>query len=246
MPRYKLTLEYDGTRYVGWQVQPNGLSIQAVVVRALEELLDAPTEILAAGRTDSGVHALGQVVAFTTPRDLPLKAYRQGLNRLLPHDIAVVEAQEVPLEFDPRRWAKGKRYRYRISNRPTRSPLKRLTHWEIFAPLNLAAMQQAAPALLGRHDFAAFRAANCQAPTTERELRKVEFSGAAGTDIELVIEGTAFLKHMVRNIAGSLVEIGRGRETPQWLGEVLSSKDRTCAGPTAPPHGLVLEEVFYA
>jgi tRNA pseudouridine38-40 synthase len=245
MPRYKLTLEYDGTRYVGWQLQPNGVSIQAVVGRALEELLGAPTEVLAAGRTDAGVHALGQVVAFTTPNELPLKAYRLGLNRLLPHDVSVVDAEEVALAFDPRRWAKGKRYRYRISNRATRSPMKRLTHWEIFAPLDVPSMQQAAPALVGHHDFAAFRASNCQAPTTERELRQVELTGVAGGDIELVIEGTAFLKHMVRNIAGTLVEVGRGRERPEWLSEVLASKNRTRAGPTAPPHGLVLEEVFY-
>ncbi len=246
MHRYKLTLEYDGTRYVGWQAQPNGMSIQAVVSKALQELLGTDIEVRAASRTDAGVHALGQVAAFTTSRELPLKAYRMGLNRFLPHDIAVIGAQEMPLDFDPRRWAKGKRYRYRISNRSVRSPLKRFTHWELFLPLDVAAMRQAAPALLGHHDFASFRASNCQASTTDRELRKVEVTGAAGADIEIVVEGTAFLRHMVRNIAGSLVEVGKGRQPVAWLAQVLAARDRTLAGPTAPGHGLVLEEVFYA
>ncbi|MBX7117159.1 MAG: tRNA pseudouridine(38-40) synthase TruA [Myxococcaceae bacterium] len=246
MHRYKLTLEYDGTRYVGWQTQPNGVSIQAIVSRALQALLGTEVEVRAASRTDAGVHALGQVAAFTTSRELPLKAYRMGLNRFLPHDIAVIGVQEMPLDFDPRRWAKGKRYRYRISNRSVRSPLKRFTHWELFLPLDMAAMREAAPVLLGHHDFAAFRASNCQASTTDRELRKLELTGAAGGDIEIVVEGTAFLRHMVRNIAGSLVEVGKGRQPVAWLSQVLVSRDRALAGPTAPGHGLVLEEVFYA
>lgn len=245
MPRYKLTLEYDGTRYVGWQTQPNGIAIQQVLAKALEELLDGPTHVLAAGRTDAGVHAAGQVVAFTTSRSLPLKAYRMGLNGLLPDDIAVVDVTEVPDNFDPRRWAKGKRYRYRISNRPTRSPLRRRTYCEIFAPLDVEAMREAAAVLVGKHDFAAFRASNCQAQTTVRELTRVDVSGVSRGDIEIVVEGTAFLKHMVRNIAGSLIEIGKGRQPVPWLAQVLASKDRTQAGPTAPAHGLVLEEVFY-
>jgi len=245
MPRLKLVLEYDGTRYVGWQVQRNGRSVQAELQEALGKLLGAPVEVLAAGRTDSGVHATGQVVCFDTERMLPLKAYWRGLNGLLPDDIAVVRAEEVPPEFDPRRWSRGKRYRYRVSNRPTRSPLRRHTHWELYAPLQVEAMVRASRHLLGRHDFSAFRAADCQAAHALREVRRVDVEGVAGDAVSFTVEGTAFLKHMVRNLVGTLVEVGKGRRPEAWVAEVLASKDRTKAGPTAPAQGLVLEEVFY-
>lgn len=245
MPRLKLTLEYDGSAYVGWQVQPNGPSIQSRVELALRELLGQPIAIVAAGRTDAGVHARGQVVAFDAPRELPLKAYWKGLNSLLPDDISVVAAESVDAAFDPRRWARGKRYRYRISNRPTRSPLLRHTRWEVFTPLDARAMQEAARCLLGRHDFQAFRASDCQARHAVRELTRVEIEGEGGAQLELVFEGTAFVKNMVRNLVGSLVEVGRGRHPASWLAAVLAGRDRTRAGPTAPPHGLCLEAVFY-
>jgi len=244
MPRLKLTLEYDGTAYVGWQRQLNGLSVQEVVERALEELLDAPIATEAAGRTDAGVHALGQVVAFDAPRVLPLTAYLRGLSALLPPDVSVVGAVEVAEDFDPRRDSLGKRYRYLISNRPVRSPLRRHTHWELFAPLDVAAMDEAARPLLGTHDFSAFRAANCEAPTTLRTLRELSILSALDV-IQFDVEGTAFLKHMVRNLVGTLVEVGRGRRPVAWVAEVLASRDRTQAGPTAPPHGLVLVDVRY-
>jgi tRNA pseudouridine38-40 synthase len=245
MPRLKLTLEYDGTPYVGWQVQPNGPSIQAELGKALAKLLGHTVDVASAGRTDAGVHAQGQVACFDTERTLPLKAYVMGLNGLLPEDIAVVRAEEVGADFDPRRWSHGKRYRYRVSNRPTRSPLRRHTHWEVFAPLDVEAMRRAAAHLLGRHDFSAFRASDCQAKHAVRELRRLEVEGASGDTVSLVVEGTAFLKHMVRNLAGTLVQVGNGRRPPGWVAEVLASRDRKKAGPTAPPQGLVLEEVFY-
>jgi len=244
MPRLKLTLEYEGTAYVGWQRQPNGVSVQEVMERALAELLGARVEVVAAGRTDSGVHALGQVVAFDAPRTLPLGAYLRGLSALLPPDVAVVAAEEVGPDFDPRRWASGKRYRYLISNRPVRSPLRRRTHWEVFAPLDVGAMDEAARPLLGTHDFSAFRAANCEAKTPVRTLRELVVLGD-GDVVQLEVEGTAFLKHMVRNIVGTLVEVGRGERPVPWVAEVLASADRTRAGPTAPAHGLVLVEVTY-
>ncbi len=240
----KLTLEYDGTAYVGWQRQLNGLSVQEVVERALGELLGAAVATEAAGRTDAGVHALGQVVAFDAPRALPLTAYLRGLSALLPPDVSVVEADEVAEEFDPRRDSLGKRYRYLISNRPVRSPLRRRTHWELFAPLDVAAMDEAARPLLGTHDFAAFRAANCEAPTTLRTLRELSILSSLDL-IQFEVEGTAFLKHMVRNLVGTLVEVGRGRRPVTWVAEVLASRDRSRAGPTAPPQGLVLVEVRY-
>jgi tRNA pseudouridine38-40 synthase len=244
MPRLKLTLEYDGTAYVGWQRQLNGLSVQEVVERALGELLGAPVSTEAAGRTDAGVHALGQVVAFDAPRALPLTAYLRGLSVLLPADVSVVGAAEVAADFDPRRDSLGKRYRYLISNRPVRSPLRRRTHWELFAPLDAAVMDEAARPLLGTHDFSAFRAANCEAPTALRTLRELAIVSSLDV-IQLEVEGTAFLKHMVRNLVGTLVEVGRGRRPAPWVAEVLASRDRTQAGPTAPPQGLVLVEVRY-
>lgn len=245
MPRVRLVLEYDGTAYVGWQVQPNGVSVQAKIEEALSVLLGAPTSVLAAGRTDSGVHARGQVIVFDTARQLPMKAYWQGLNSLLPDDIAVVRADVVVDAFDPRRWSRGKRYRYLLSNLPSRHPLRRLTHWELFQPLDVEAMRAAAPCLVGRHDFSAFRASNCQASHPIREIYRVGLEATDERVVTFTFEGSAFLKNMVRNLVGSLVEVGRGRHPPTWLAEVLASKDRTKAGPTAPPHGLSLDEVFY-
>ena len=244
MPRLKLTLEYDGTAYVGWQRQLNGTSIQEVVERALSELLGAPISTLAAGRTDAGVHALGQVVAFDAPRTLPLSAYLRGLSALLPEDISVVGASEVPAEFDPRRDALGKRYRYLLSNRAVRSPLRRRTQWQLFGTLDIASMDAAARPLLGTHDFSAFRAANCEARTAVRTLRELTLL-ASGDVVQFELEGTAFLKHMVRTIVGTLVEVGRGQKPVPWAAEVLASRDRTRAGPTAPAHGLVLVDVRY-
>jgi tRNA pseudouridine38-40 synthase len=241
----KLILEYDGTDFVGWQVQPNGRSVQAVVEEALRKLLDTRVNVAAAGRTDSGVHAEGQVASFVTDRHLPLKAYVQGLNSELPDDVSVVSAEEVPVEFDPRRWALGKRYRYRISNRPARSALWRRTHWQVFQPLDFPAMVEAAAHLIGKHDFSAFRASDCEATNPVREVRNVMVHLGERGAIEIEVEGTAFLKHMVRNFAGALVEVGRRKRPAGWIAEVLASKDRTLAGPTAPAHGLTLVEVLY-
>ena len=168
-----------------------------------------------------------------------------GLNSLLPDDIAVVKAELVQDDFDPRRWSGGKRYRYMVNNRRSRSPLRRLTHWEVFLPLNVPAMIEASAHLLGRHDYSAFRASDCQAAHATRKLSRVEVTGAAGDEITFVVEGTAFLKHMVRNLVGTLVNVGRGRHPAAWVKEVLEGRDRTKAGPTAPAQGLCLDEVFY-
>jgi tRNA pseudouridine38-40 synthase len=245
MPRVKLVLEYDGANYVGWQIQPNGPSVQGRLQRALRELVGQSVDVWAAGRTDAGVHALGQVVAFDSPVKLPTRAYWLGLNSLLPDDIAVVSAEEVVAEFDPRRWATGKRYRYLVSNRRSRSPLRRGSHWEIYLPLDVPAMQEAATHLVGAHDFSAFRGAECQAAHPHRKLRRAEVLGVRGGELTFVFEGTAFLRHMVRNMVGTLVEVGREKHPPSWVGEVLEGRNRSRAGPTAPPQGLYLEEVFY-
>ncbi len=245
MPVVKLTLEYQGTRYVGWQVQPNGPSIQAEVERALSTLHEAARRVTAAGRTDSGVHARGQVCSFDEERPLPLTAYVKGMNALLPEDIAVRTASIEPDGFDARRSARGKRYLYAIDNVETRAPLTRLFAWQVFRPLDVAAMREAAVLLVGRHDFSAFQAAGCDSHHAVREMRRLEVRGEPRGRIEIVAEATAFVRHMVRNIAGTLVEVGLGGRAPGSVAELLASRDRTQAGLTAPPQGLCLDEVFY-
>ncbi len=241
----RLTLEYDGTRYVGWQVQPNGPSVQAEVERALEALHKGPRRVTAAGRTDAGVHALGQVVSFAEERPLPLSAYVKGMNALLPEDVAVRAASVEPDGFDARRSALGKRYRYVVENFETRAPLTRLRAWQVFVPLDVAAMREAAAPLVGRHDFAAFQAADCASDHAVRDVRRLDVIGQPGGRIELVVEATAFVKHMVRNFVGTLVEVGLGKREPGSIPALLAAGDRTRAGRTAPAHGLYLEEVFY-
>ncbi len=241
----KLTLAYDGTRYVGWQVQPNGRSVQAEVERALGTLHKAPRRVTAAGRTDAGVHARAQVVSFPEERPLPIPAYVKGMNALLPGDVAVRAASIEPDGFDARRSARGKRYRYVIENEGTRAPLTRLHAWQVFGLLDVPAMADAARRLVGRHDFAAFQAADCAARHAVREVRRLDVLGDAGGRVEIVVEATAFVKHMVRNLVGTLVEVGRGKRAPESVAELLRRGDRREAGPTAPPQGLFLEEVFY-
>jgi tRNA pseudouridine38-40 synthase len=243
----KLVLEYDGTRYVGWQVQPNGPSVQAEVERALAVLHKAPLRATAAGRTDAGVHALGQVVSVALGeehRPLPLDAYVKGMNAVLPDDVAVREAAVLPDGFDARRSARGKRYRYRIGVAETRAPLARLYAWQLFRPLDVAAMRAAAAALVGRHDFASFQAADCACDHAVREVRRLDVLQRDG-GLEVVAEATAFVKHMVRNLVGTLVEVGLGRREAASIPGLLEARDRTRAGRTAPPQGLYLEEVFY-
>lgn len=240
----KLTLEYDGGRFVGWQTQSNGRSVQETLEAAIGRLCGEPVRVTGAGRTDAGVHARGQVASLSTSRDLPLRAWSAGLNALLPEDVACVRAEGAPEGFDARRWARGKRYMYSILQTPVRSPLRRGRAWEIRRPLDLAAMRAAAPAFLGKHDFSALRAADCPARTTVREMRRLEIL-SEGPGVTVVVEATAFLKHMVRNIVGTLVEVGHGRRAADSLPGLLAGRDRTRAGPTAPAHGLCLDEVFY-
>ena len=244
----KLTLEYDGAPFVGWQVQPNGASVQGAVEDALEKLCGARARVTGAGRTDAGVHARGQVASLDPPRELPLSAWTAGLNAHLPPEVACVRAEEAPPGFDARRWARGKRYVYTVMRSPVRSPLWRGRAWEVRRPLDVAAMTAALPHVRGRHDFSALRAADCPARTTVRDVRELSIRSdelRQGELVEVRIEATAFLKHMVRNLVGTLVEVGHGKRSPESLEELLDSRDRTRAGPTAPPHGLLLDEVFY-
>ena len=244
----KLTLEYDGAPFVGWQVQPNGASVQGAVEDAVEKLCGARARVTGAGRTDAGVHARGQVASLDPPRELPLSAWTAGLNAHLPPEVACVRAEEAPPGFDARRWARGKRYVYTVMRSPVRSPLWRGRAWEVRRPLDVAAMTAALPHVRGRHDFSALRAADCPARTTVRDVRELSIRSdelRQGELVEVRIEATAFLKHMVRNLVGTLVEVGHGKRSPESLQELLDSRDRTRAGPTAPPHGLLLDEVFY-
>jgi tRNA pseudouridine38-40 synthase len=244
----RLTIEYDGTDLQGWQLQPRGRTVQGELESALRRLLGVDVRPTGAGRTDSGVHALGQVASLRLAPSqlLPLRAFVQGLNGLLPPDVAVRKAEWAGDDFDARRRAKGKLYRYRILHGSTRSPTNRRTHWVIHRKLSVSAMRLAASHFIGTHDFAAFRAANCEAKTTRRRILRFEVSGEdAPGEVIIDVLGTAFLKHMVRNLVGTLVDVGSGRRRPADMGALLHSRDRRKSGPTAPAHGLTLCSVFY-
>jgi tRNA pseudouridine38-40 synthase len=240
----KLTVEYDGTNYCGWQVQPNGESIQAVLERAPATFLGKYTRITGSGRTDAGVHALGQVANFHSEKEFDPHRIRRAINALTPDDIAIKSVEVVPDSFDARRDGRSRVYEYRILNRPTASPFYVNRAWHLHEPLDVAAMAAATVCLIGKHDFSSFRAAGCEATHPVREVYDAKLE-QRGELLVYTIEATAFLRHMVRNIVGTLVEIGRGLRTPQSFAELLGVRDRTKAGPTAPPHGLFLVEVKY-
>lgn len=243
MRKIKLIIEYDGANYAGWQVQPNGLAVQQVIEEALAKILHAPVRLHSSGRTDAGVHAKGMAACFQTERNLPLTAFSDGLNCILPPDIAVRDAVEAPLEFNPRFDAKGKHYRYTILNAPRRSPLSRQYAWLLRDTLDIAAMRAAAGYFVGEHDFAAFRTSGCVAKTTVRRMDAVEIV-RDGDFIHMDVKGSGFLKNMVRLMVGTLVETGRGKIPPIHVQRLLGGAGLG-AGPTAPPHGLCLMEVFY-
>jgi tRNA pseudouridine38-40 synthase len=248
MPNYCLTVCYDGTDYVGWQRQANGPSIQAALEGALATLLGHPVSLRGAGRTDAGVHASGQVVSFRSDRVLPERALVFGTNHHLPASIAVQTAAVVGDDFDARFSASGKLYRYRLWNRPAPSPLYARNHWHVGRPIDVARMQDAASLLIGRHDFRAFRAADCERKTTVRLVRRVSVvrpPSEGDSIVHIEVEATAFLKQMVRILTGTLVEVGKQRMSSDQVGALLMSGDRTKAGPTAPPHGLELCRVDY-
>jgi len=245
MPRnLKLTLEYEGTAYHGWQVQPNGLTIQEVVETVLRRLTGDRPKVVASGRTDAGVHAEGQVAHFHTDSLLSCDALHKGLNALLPDDIVVRQVEEVPDLFHARFSAEGKTYRYVILNRPFPSVFERNRCRHITRPLDVGAMERAARFLIGRYDFSAFRASDCCARHPIREIRDLKIV-RTGEWIRLFLSADAFLKHMVRNIVGTLIEVGRGKTAPEQVKEILEGRDRTKAGPTAPAMGLFLQSVAY-
>lgn len=244
MPTIKLILEYDGTNYSGWQIQPNGLSIQQVVEEALATMLKESVRVHSSGRTDAGVHARGMVAAFATARGLPLRAFSDGLNALLPPDIAVKEAAEAPDGFNPRFDAIGKYYRYTIHRGGRRSPLVRHYSWHLRGVLDLAAMAEAARHLVGERDFAAFRTTGCAARTTIRRIDGVDLE-ENGDLLHIDVRGSGFLRNMVRIMVGTLVEVGQGRRSPEEVSLLFERPGERAAGPTAPPQGLCLMEVYY-
>jgi len=244
MRTIKLIIEYDGTNYAGWQVQTNGLAIQQVVENALEKILGSQVRIYSSGRTDAGVHAKGMVATFRTHRELPLSAFSDGVNCHLPHDIAVHAAEEAAPDFDPRRDAKGKHYRYTIMNTPRRSPLCRLYAWHLKGCLDVAAMREAAMLMVGEKDFAAFRTSGCAARTTVRNIFSVEIS-REGEFILIDVKGSGFLRNMVRIMVGTLVEVGEGKTPIVAIPALFNGKKDATAGMTAPPQGLSLIEVYY-
>jgi tRNA pseudouridine38-40 synthase len=245
MPFFKLTVAYDGTGYVGWQRQASGTSIQALLEHALAELDKRHVPVSGAGRTDAGVHALGQVAGFALERDIDGLTLVRALNARLPADVRALDAVEVAPGFHARFGARAKTYRYRLWNAAVLSPFERAYAWHLGTPtLDVPAMSAAAALLVGRHDFASFQSAGTAVRSTERMLFSLTVR-QRGPLITCDIRGDGFLRHMVRTIVGTVVEVGRGRHSPSWVGEVLAARHRASAGPTAPSEGLFLVSVEY-
>ena len=242
--RIALGIEYDGTAYNGWQRQKTGLGVQQRLEEALISIANHPVEVTCAGRTDTGVHATGQVVHFDTTSMRDDRGWLLGTNSRLPDDISVTWARHVDDEFHARFSATGRNYRYRILNRLERSAMQRHRAWWVYKPLDATHMHEASQHLLGEHDFSAFRAAGCGANTPQRRITKIGVE-RDGDWITLRVSANAFLQHMVRNITGSLSAIGEGERSSDWMAYVLKSRDRKKAGIAAPPHGLTLVSVDY-
>ena len=242
--RIAVGLEYDGARHAGWQLQPGLPTIQREVQRALARVADHAVSVICAGRTDAGVHATGQVAHFDTSADRPMRGWVLGANSHLPVDIALNWAVVVEAGFDARRSARGRTYRYCILQRATRPALLRDRVCWLREPLDVAAMDAAAQCLAGEHDFSAFRAAECQAATAMRHIDAISVTGD-GPLVTIEVTANAFLHHMVRNIAGTLIEVGNSARAPASVAETLASRDRRRAGVTAPAGGLYLCAVRY-
>ena len=245
MRTIKLLIEYDGTNYQGWQVQPRGPTIQGTLEEKLRLLTGEPIQLIGSGRTDSGVHALGQVAHFKTQSQMDVHSIQRALNSLLPHDIVIQKIEEVEEGFHARRHSKSKLYEYRILNRNLCSAFHRGYVWHIPQKLNLKEMKEAAQYLIGEHDFSSFRSVGTPTRTAVRKVIRAEWKRDREGFLCFKIEATGFLKQMVRAMVGTLVEVGRGRIRAAEFQEILDSKDRRKAGPTAPAQGLFLKEVKY-
>jgi tRNA pseudouridine38-40 synthase len=248
MRTLRLTLAYDGTDYAGWQVQPDRITVQEVVEKALEKITGSPVRILASGRTDAGVHALGQVASFRSETHLSTDILQRALNGELPPDVAVLDVSEAPQGFHPIRDAICKRYRYIIHDGPVRDVLARRYAWQYRRRLDAESMHEAAGKLAGTHDFAAFQSSGAPRRSTVRTIFDVSVKRGRGGQSDVVtleVEADGFLYNMVRAIVGTLVDVGRGARPESWVSQVLASGDRSQAGLTAPPQGLFLVHVTY-
>ena len=247
MRNLKLILQYDGTNYVGWQRQGSGPSIQGQLEDALAPMAGGPVTVHGAGRTDAGVHALGQVATVSFEGTLDPLTLARALNAVLPVDVRVLSVEEIAPDFHARFSAIGKAYEYRIVNAPFVSPFLSRYIWHIGQPLDLEAMRQASRHLVGVHDFAAFQGAGSVVRSSKRDIRRLEWTDGGGYDLPLVmhIEADGFLRHMVRNIVGTLVDVGVGRWPASQMETILASRDHAQAGSTAPPTGLFLVRVDY-
>jgi tRNA pseudouridine38-40 synthase len=248
MRTFRLILSYDGAAYAGWQVQASARTIQAELEAALRQVTGEKIRAVASGRTDAGVHALGQVVSFSSDTRLPTDVLRKALDANLPKDIVVREVREAPAGFHAIRDALRKRYRYVVQDGPIRDVFSRAYAWCFPQRLDVQAMHAAAAVLLGRHDFASFEAAGSPRASSVRTIYELTVERQGGDFLDRIVfevEADGFLYNMVRNIVGSLVEVGRGRQAPAWIAEVLAARDRKLAGMTAPPQGLFLVSVDY-
>lgn len=245
MRNIKLIIEYDGTAYFGWQRQAEGVTVQQVMEETISRIVNDRVVLVASSRTDTGVHALNQVANFRTASQLRLRNLHMGINSLLPPDIVVKAVSEAPWDFHSQFHSRSKIYHYRIYNGAVRTALCRNISWFVRQPLDIEAMKRAATRLLGTHDFNSFCAAQCEVENRVRTVMSVSFDREDGGMILFRIEANGFLRHMVRNIVGTLVDIGKGRIPEEDVVSIIEARDRRRAGPAAPARGLCLMEVKY-
>lgn len=245
MRNFKITVEYDGAAYCGWQRQVNGVSIQQILEEAVSLITSGKVTLIGSGRTDAGVHALNQVANFKSSTKLPAEKIFRGINSVLPPDVVVKKLEEVPLDFHAQRDVQSKIYVYRICNQNLRPALGREYSWFIRYALDLEKMREAANLLLGTHDFSCFCATGTDVKDRIRTLTGIEITTGPGGLIEITVEARGFLKYMVRNIVGTLVDVARGKREPAEMPEIIDSRNRDIAGATAPARGLFLKEVKY-
>ena len=244
MKRIKLTIAYDGTNYCGWQIQPNGITIEEILNKALSKMTGEEILVIGASRTDSGVHAMGNVAVFDTDTTIPAEKIAVALNQRLPDDIVITKSEEVPLDFHPRYCNCSKTYEYHIINTRIPIPTKRLTNYFVSYVLDIDKMRQAASYLVGEHDFVSFCNVRTDVENTVRTITALDII-TNGNEITIRITGNGFLYNMVRIIVGTLIRVGRGFYEPEKVKEILEAKDRKAAGVTAPAHGLMLVEIEY-
>ena len=244
MKRIKLTIAYDGTNYCGWQIQPNGITIEEILNKALSKMTGEEILVIGASRTDSGVHAMGNVAVFDTETTIPAEKIAVALNQRLPDDIVITKSEEVPLDFHPRYCNCSKTYEYHIINTRIPIPTKRLTNYFVSYVLDIDKMRQAASYLVGEHDFVSFCNVRTDVENTVRSITDLDIL-TNGNEITIRITGNGFLYNMVRIIVGTLIRVGRGFYEPEKVKEILEAKDRKAAGVTAPAHGLMLVEIKY-